>query len=110
GDCMGVTVNNESRGHLTVRSYITESAVISGATVLPGGALELRGISNGEIVVLKGGKLALFGVANGTVRALGGTVEVDGILGHLHAEGGNIVIRGTVGSISGDADCTIEKG
>lgn len=110
GDCAGVRVNEGSKGHLTVRSYSSESAIIDGGTVLKGGVLELSGISNGDIVVHRGARLRLTGVVNGTVRNLGGTVEVEGILDRLYTTGGNVVVGGNVGSVSGDGPVSYKKG
>ena len=110
GDCSGVRVNTGSKGHLTVRSYTSESAIIGGATVLKGGALELSGISNGDILVYRGGRLRLTGIVNGTVRNLGGNVEVEGILDRLYTSGGNVVVGGNVGSVSGDGPVHYKRG
>ena len=47
---------------------------------------------------------------NGTVRNLGGSVEVEGILNHLHATGGEVVVGGNVSSISGEGQVTFKEG
>lgn len=88
GDCAGVRINEGIKGHLTVRSYTSEAGIIEGATVLKGGELDLSGISNGDIAVHKGARLRLTGIVNGTVNNLGGNVEVEGTLNHLHTIGG----------------------
>jgi hypothetical protein len=110
GDCAGIRISNESKGHLTVRSHRTETAIIDGATVLKGGALELLGVSTGDITVHQGGKLHIAGVVSGTVTNLGGTVEVEGVVDHLRATGGRNVVGGVVGSVSGEGAVNFKKG
>jgi hypothetical protein len=72
--------------------------------------LDLSGVSNGDISVHEGGRLRLSGIANGTVRNSGGSVEVEGVLNHLHTTGGDVVIGGNVGSVSGDGEITFKEG
>jgi hypothetical protein len=110
GDCADVRVNEGTRGHLTVRANTSEAAIIDGAIILKGGALELSGISNGDITVHHGGHLRLTGVVNGTVKNLGGNVEVEGMLNHLHTTGGKVIIGGSVGSVSGEGAVSYKKG
>jgi hypothetical protein len=110
GDCAGVSVNEGTIGHLTVRARTSEAAIIDGAIILKGGALDLSGISNGDITVHRGGHLRLTGVVNGTVNNLGGSVEVEGVLNHLHTTGGKVIIGGNVGSISGEGVVSYKKG
>jgi hypothetical protein len=110
GDCAGVRFNDGIKGHLTVRTYISESGIIDGATVLNGGELDLSGISNGNITVHEGARLRMSGVVNGTVTNLGGNIEIEGTLDHLHTTGGEVVIGGSVGSISGSGSVSYKKG
>jgi len=110
GDCGGVRVNEGTKGHLTVRTRTSEAAIIDGATILKGGTLELSGISNGDITVQRGGQLRVTGVVNGTVKNLGGSVEVEGMLHHLHTTGGKVIIGGNVGSVSGEGAVSYKKG
>lgn len=110
GDCDGVRVIEGTKGRLTVRSYTAEASIIRGATILRGGALDLSGVSNGDITVHQGGRLRLTGVINGTVENLGGTVEVEGMLNHLHTTGGQVTIGGSVGSVSGQGTVSYKKG
>ncbi|MGH8708954.1 MAG: hypothetical protein ACREVD_12960, partial [Burkholderiales bacterium] len=98
------------KGHLTVRSYTSESGIIKGATVVRRGELELSGISKGDITVHKGARFVLTGMVNGTVNNLGGNVEIEGVLDHLHTTGGQVVIGGTVGSVSGPGRASYKKG
>jgi hypothetical protein len=46
---------------------------------------------------------------NGTVINSGGSVEVEGILNHLHTTGGDVV-GGNVGSVSGDGEVIFKEG
>lgn len=101
GDCAGVRINEGIKGQITVRSSTSQSGIIEGAAVLKGGDLHLSGISNGDITVHHGGRFVLTGVVNGTVRNLGGKVEIEGMLDRLHTTGGQVVIGGNVGSVSG---------
>ena len=110
GDCAGVRINEGIKGKLTVRSYTSEGGIIEGATILKGGELDLRGISNGDITVYEGARLRLTGIVNGTVSNLGGNVEVEGMLEHLHTTGGEVVIGGSVGSVSGNGPASYKKG
>jgi hypothetical protein len=110
GDCAGVRVNEGTKGHLTVRTRTSEAAIIDGATILKDGALELSGISNGDITVHRGGHLRVTGIVGGTVTNLGGTVEVEGMLNHLHTTSGMVTISGTVGSVSGEGVVSYKKG
>ncbi|MEO8158266.1 MAG: hypothetical protein ABI648_10760 [Betaproteobacteria bacterium] len=105
-----VVVNEGTKGHLTVRTRTSEAAIIDGATILKGGTLELSGISNGDITVQRGGQLRVTGVVNGTVKNLGGSVEVEGMLHHLHTTGGKVIIGGNVGSVSGEGAVSYKKG
>lgn len=77
GDCAGVRVIEGTKGHLTVRAPTSEAAIIDGATILKGGALELSGISNGDITVHRGGQ---------------------------------VIIGGNVGSVSGEGAVSYKKG
>jgi len=110
GDCAGVRINEELKGHLTVRSYTSEAGIIEGATVLKGGSLDLSGISNGDIAVHKGARFQLTGLVNGTVNNLGGNVEVEGTANYVHIMGGQTVIGGSVGAISGTGPIKYKKG
>jgi len=110
GDCSGVRVSRSTPQYLTVRSYISQTGIIGGATILKGGVLDLSGVSNGDIFVHEGGRLQLSGIVNGTVRNLGGSVEVEGILNHLHTTGGDVVVGGNVGSVSGEGGITFKEG
>jgi hypothetical protein len=110
GDCEGVRINEGIKRHLTVRSYTFESGIIEGATVLRGGQLVLSGISNGDITIHEGARLLLTGIVNGTVNNLGGSVEIEGSLEHLRTTGGQVLIGGIVGSISGPGPTTYKKG
>lgn len=53
GDCQNVTVRQGAKPSLNVRSYVTESDIVAGATVHSGGSLHLSGISTGDILVKK---------------------------------------------------------
>jgi hypothetical protein len=64
----------------------------------------------GIFFVHEGGRLQLSGIVNGTVRNLGGSVEVEGILNHLHTTGGDVVVGGNVGSVSGEGGITFKEG
>jgi hypothetical protein len=110
GDCSGVRVSRSTPEYLTVQSYRSQTGIIRGATILKGGVLDLSGVSNGDISVYQGGRLRLSGVVNGTVRNLGGSVEVEGILSHLYTTGGDVVVGGSVGSVSGEGEVTFKKG
>ena len=110
GDCNGVRIIEGTKSRLTVPSYTSEAAIIRGATILKGGVLDLSGVSNGDITVHQGGRLRLTGVVNGTVKNLGGIVEVEGMLNHLHTTGGQVTIGGNVGSVSGQGTVTYKKG
>lgn len=110
GDCAGVRVVEGTNGHLTIRSDRSESAIIDGATILRGGTLHLSGVSNGDILVHRGASLRLTGVVNGTIKNEGGTVEVEGLASRVHTNGGNVVIGGNVGSVSGEGTVTYKRG
>jgi hypothetical protein len=110
GDCSGVRVSRSTPEYLTVRSYLSQTGIIGGATILSGGVLDLSGVSNGDVFVHEGGRFRLSGIVNGTVRNSGGTVEVEGMLTHLHTTGGDVVIGGTVGSLSGEGEVTFKEG
>lgn len=72
--------------------------------------LDLSGVSNGDIFVYEGGRLRLSGIVNGTVINSRGSVEMEGILNHLHTTGGDVVIGGNVGSVSGNGEVIFEQG
>lgn len=110
GDCRNVTVTHGTKPALNVGSTVTESAIVSGATVHPGGTLHLAGISNGDIVVRRGGQLTVTGVVNGTVRNEGGSVTIEGMVNHLASNGGIATIDGSVGSFSGAGPAVFMKG
>ena len=110
GDCAGVRINEGIKGHLTVRAYTAESGIIAGANVLKGGELALSGMSNGDITVHEGGRLVVTGIVDGTVKNLGGSVEIEGMLEHLHTVGGSVLIGGTVGTVSGPGPISYKKG
>jgi hypothetical protein len=110
GDCGEVRVTAGAKAQLFVRSFVREVAIINGAIVLEGGVLELSGISNGDIVVHQGGRLKVTGTVNGTVRNLGGYVEIEGILQSLYTTGGNVVVGGNVGNVSGGGLVSYKKG
>lgn len=110
GDCAGVRVIEGTKGHLTIRSDRSESAIINGATILRGGTLHLSGVSNGDILVHRGASLRLTGVVNGTIKNEGGTVEVEGLASRVQTIGGNVVIGGNVGSVSGEGTVTYKRG
>jgi hypothetical protein len=110
GDCQNVTVRDGTGPALNVRSHVTESAIVSGATVHSGGSLHLSGISNGDIVVKRGGRLSVTGVVNATVRNEGGTVEIEGMVGSFVSNGGQATVGGQVGNFSGKGPVTFKKG
>lgn len=110
GDCAGVTVNNQSKGVITVSSYQSESGIIQGARVLSGGTLSLSGISNGNVTVSKGGSLLVTGIVNGIVENNGGSVEIEGQVNHVAAQSGKTVIAGTVSSVSGNTHVIYKSG
>jgi hypothetical protein len=110
GDCQGITVRQGSKAALNVRSYVTEGAIVAGATVYFGGSLYLSGISGGDIIVKKGGRLLVSGIVNGTVRNDGGIVEIEGIIEHLVSNGGSAVVGGQVGGVSGEGPVIFKKG
>lgn len=110
GNCSGVRINEGVKGHITVRSSTSQNGIIEGATVLKNRELHLSGISNGDITVHRGGRFVLTGVVNGTVRNLGGKVKIEGMLDHLHTTGGQVVIAGNVGSVSGTGPIEYKKG
>jgi hypothetical protein len=110
GDCSGVTVRNGEKPSLRVRSSVIESAIVAGATVYPGGSLELSGISNGDIVVKSGGRLFVTGTVNGAIRNDGGSVEIEGIVTHLASNGGSATIGGQLDSFSGSGPVLFKKG
>ena len=101
GDCSGVNVNSQERRRLSVKSSITESAIVAGAIVHNGGYLTLNGVSTDDIHVRKGGSLVVYGVVNGTVHNDGGNIEISGIVNHLHSTGGQVTVTGQVGNLSG---------
>ena len=101
GNCSNVSINKGVQGHIIVRSLTSLSGIIMGATIFKNGDLHLSGISNGDITVHHGGHLFLTGTVNGTVKNIGGIVEIEGMLDHLDTTGGQVIIAGNVGSISG---------
>ena len=110
GDCQNVTVRQGTGAALNVRSHVTESGIVAGATVQPGGSLYLSGISNGDILVKKGGHLSVTGVVNATVRNEGGTVEIEGIISSFVSNGGQASVGGQVGSFSGKGPVNFKRG
>ena len=110
GDCQNVSVNRGTKPALNVRSYVSESAIVAGATVHSGGSLHLTGVSNGDIVVKRGGQLSVTGIVNATVRNDGGTVEIEGIVSQLISNGGRAAVGGQVGSFSGTGPVAFKKG
>lgn len=110
GDCSNVRINKGIKDRITVRSSSTQSGIIKGAVILKDGHLYLSGISNGDITVRRGGHLMLTGVVNGSVNNLGGLVEIEGMLDHLHNDGGQAIIAGSVGSVTGTGSIEYRKG
>jgi hypothetical protein len=110
GDCAGVTVNSYSKGFIKITAYKTESGIIAGANVLPGGSLYLSGISNGDIVVSKNAKLIVMGVVNGTVKNNGGTVEIEGSVDNVVTNGGSTTIGGMVSYVTGSGKIVYKNG
>ena len=110
GDCAGITINKGTKGHLIVRSYTSEGGIIDGATVLQGGSLEFGGTSNNNITVHEGGRLRITGIVNGTVNNLGGVVEIEGSVDHLHTTKGKVIIGGNIGRISGNGPIIYNEG
>jgi len=110
GDCENVLVHQGARPALKIRNHVTESGIVSGATVYADGSLNFSGIANGDITVNKGGRLSVTGVVNATVRNNGGFVEIEGIIDSLISNGGNAVISGQVGSFSGKGPVIFNKG
>jgi hypothetical protein len=93
GDCRGVTISRGSKDHLSVTKSVFESGIISGATIRSGGALELSGISEGNIIVEKGGTLTVTGIVNGDIINKGGRVVIEGTANIIETTGGTVVIR-----------------
>lgn len=110
GDCQNVQVHRGTRPALHVRSQVTESAVIAGATVYSGGSLDLTGIANGDVLVNRGGRLSVTGMVSATVRNNGGFVEIEGTIDRLISNGGNTVVSGQVGSFAGRGPVIFKKG
>jgi|GEM_PF-7130058 len=110
GDCGGVTINQGGKGYLFVTNTVFESGIISGATVRRGGALELSGVSDGNIVVEKGGKLTVTGVVNGNIINKGGHIAVEGSVHRIKTTGGTVVISGIVDQVTGNGPITYSKG
>lgn len=110
GDCQNVNLRNGPGPALNIRSHVTETAIVSGATVYAGGSLDLSGISNGDITVKRGGYLLVTGVVKATVRNDGGTVEIDGIVASLVSNGGHSIVGGQVGNFSGKGPATFKSG
>jgi len=110
GDYAGVTVNYGSKGNIKVSSYVSESGIIEGARILPGGTLFLSGICNGDIVVSKSGKVTVTGSVNGTIINNGGTVEIEGDVSAVVANYGSTTISGTVAHITGKGKVSYRKG
>jgi hypothetical protein len=110
GDCEGVNLNVVSPQRLAVHSKAIESGIISGATIFQGGDLEFRGLAMGDIIVHKGGRLLVSGIVNATVTNLGGRVEIEGMVDHVHAERGEVIIGGNVSGVSGGGTVKYKKG
>ena len=110
GDCQNVNLRNGQGPALNIRSHVTETSIVSGATVYSGGSLNLSGISNGDIVVKRGGHLSVTGVVNATVRNEGGTVEIEGLVRSLVSTGGHSIVGGQVGNFSGKGPATFKSG
>jgi hypothetical protein len=112
GDCQNVTVNVGDApevASLDVRTSVVAANIIKGATIHPGGALTLTGISQGDIVVHRGGRLKVSGTVDGTVRNDGGHVEITGIVAHLISSGGTVTVRGIVKRHGGSGPITFTK-
>lgn len=86
---------------LDVRSSVTESGMISGATIHSGGTLNFHGTSNGDITVRQGGKLILRGKVNGSVINKGGDVEIYGHANKLDNQYGSAYVNGIVDQSNG---------
>ena len=110
GDCAGVNIRSGPQKALEVRGHIAESAIVEGATVYAGGSLNLSGISNGDILVHRGAQFTLTGVVNGAIRNEGGSIRIEGIVHRLESNGGNVVVGGNVGSVSGSGPITFKIG
>lgn len=110
GECENVQVNQGVRPTLKIRNYVTESAIIAGATVYADGSLNFSGIANGDITVNRGGSLSVTGVVNASVRNNGGFVQIEGVVDRLISNGGNAVVSGQVGSFSGKGPVIFNKG
>ncbi len=96
GDC------DKALQALSVKSIVSESGIISGATIYSGGVLNFRGISNGDITVRQGGKLYLHGKVNGKVINRGGEVEIYGHVEKLDNQYGKAYVEGIVDQSSGE--------
>ncbi len=110
GDCTDVTVNQTTKGIITVSSYQSESGIIDGARVKSGGSLNLSGIGNGDIAVSKGGTLTVTGIVNGTVKNNGGIVEIEGQVSYVSANSGKTTIGGVVSSVSNESKIIYKSG
>jgi hypothetical protein len=110
GDCGSMTIRSGAKPALEVHGYIAESAIISGATIHPGGFLHLSGILNGDIAVRRGGQLTVTGMANGVVRSDGGAVTVEGIVQRLESNGGTTTVGGNVHSVGGSGSIYFKSG
>lgn len=110
GDCDGVILPQRADSILMVEDQITVSGIVAGATVLPGGALYLTGISNGDIVVYRGGHLTVTGIVKGAVRNRGGSVTIDGTVKRLVSNGGRVRVSGIVESFSGRGPVSFQRG
>ncbi len=110
GDCQNVQVKQGARPALKVHNHVVESAIVEGATVYAGGALDLSGIAKGNVSVNPGGRLSVTGVVEATVRNNGGQVEIEGIVDRLISNGGRTVVGGQVGSVSGKGPVIFKKG
>ncbi len=110
GDCAGVTINQENKGHLTVTSVVHESGIIEGATIRNGGVLNLSGMSTGDIIVSRGGELNVSGIVNGTIMNNGGSVEVEGIAQRILTKSGRVTIGGIVEGVTGWGAVVYRKG
>lgn len=107
GDCSNVTLNVGTKGPIKVTGYREESGIISDATVMSGGHLDLNGVGEGTITVKKGGKLSVSGVANYVSNH--GTVDIEGMVDHLHNQG-TARIGGQVGILTGTGKVVYRNG
>jgi hypothetical protein len=87
--------------HLDIKSNISESGIISGATVRNGATLYFHGTCNGDISVSQGSKLLLYGSVNGEVINNGGVIEIHGYVKKLNNIFGNVYVDGIIENSSG---------